>query len=687
VPASASMRAMPFVPSPGPQAPAVWPRLVAPSWSSVVLWAGVALCIAGLISHRLFEQWVPSRTAALLVLAAGSLGIAWLLRRVARIAFADGLLLTWTAALVFFAGPLPSAATLLFAAAAIALGGLATGRDGVAADGIVGVALFAGIVGWLLPLPLHLRWLYIVICLALIAWRRRSLLAAVVDARRSWRDAVDSAPRSAACAVLLLGLASTACWIPTVQFDDLGYHLRLTWMLQNDARYALDPETHAWALAPWAADIVQAIPQLLAGAEARGAVNAMWIALTATGLWQLCAALGGGTRERWWAVSLYASLPLTAALALGMQTETQTASLLVWLAVLALRAPTPRLLLAAAVLIGALLGTKLAATAFALLALPWLLYQQRATLRMATPLAFVLLMLAVGASSYVYAAIVAGNPVLPLFNAWFESPYFAPVHFDDPRWHAGFDAMLPWNLTFDTDRYQEIYDGGGGFLLVAMAGAWLLALRDRATRPLAVLALLMMAVLLSATQYLRYVYPALVLAIPALVVAGVRADPRRAHWLVALVCALNLAFQANGHWMLRGGIVKDAVMAAGQDAPVFADYAPERLLAARIRAEGATGNVLALDPSLPFAAELGARARTTAWYDPSLQAAAARAGRDPSGAAWAALLRDERIGEVLLREASLSPAQRAGLQTSRAVLRARAGAAEWWSLPSDGDAP
>ena len=663
-----------------------------PSLHAALLWAGAAACLGGLFWHRMLEEWVPARTTALLVLALASGAVAWALRRYAGLAWASGLALAWLVALAVFAGPLPLLATLLVAAAAVALGGLLLRGGALAARCVLGLALAAGVLGWLLPLPLHGRWPYAAACIVLLTWQRHALVAALADARRNWSRAHSAAPRPAAFAVLALGLASTACWVPTMQFDDLGYHLRLPWMLQLDGRYALDPEFHAWALAPWAADVLQAVPQLLAGVEARGAVNALWLALTAAGLWRLCAALGGGARERWWTVALYASLPLTAALALGMQTEAQTSALLAWAAVFATSPASTRALYAAAALLGALVATKLAAAGFALLLLPWLLYRQRAVLRPATLLPALLLLCAVGASSYAYAAIVAGNPVLPLLNGWFESPYFGTVNFDDPRWHAGYDAALPWRLTFDTGRYLEAYDGGAGFVLVDLAGAWLLALLGRDTRAVAALALLMVALPLAATQYLRYVQPALVLALPALVVAASRADPRRAHWLLAGVCALNLLFQANGHWMLRTGAVKDAVVAGGRDAPLLAEHAPERLLASALRAHGARpgvagGNVLALDTVAPMMAEFGARARTVGWYDPSLQAAAAAADRDASGRAWLALLRAEGISDVLLRPAVLAPPRRAALQAAGATRVAQSGPAEWWRLPAEGVTP
>src|SRR5690606_42113999 len=105
----------------------------------------------------------------------------------------------------------------------------------------------------------------------LLAWRHRSRLGALRDAGHAWQRTVAADPRATALAVLALGLASTGCWIPTLQDDDVAYHLLLPWSLQLDGRLAMDPDVHAWALAPWAADVLQAVPQLLAGAAARGA--------------------------------------------------------------------------------------------------------------------------------------------------------------------------------------------------------------------------------------------------------------------------------------------------------------------------------------------------------------------------------------------------------------------------------
>jgi hypothetical protein len=293
----------------------------------------------------------------------------------------------------------------------------------------------------------------------------------------------------------------------------------------------------------------------------------------------------------------------------------------------------------------------------------------------------VLTTLAVAGSSYVYAAWIARNPFLPLFNAWFRSPYYDPANFDDARWHGGINAALPWNLTFHTERYLEAFAGGGGFVLVALAGAWLLAFTQRRTRALAIVATTLLVLPLIPLQYLRYLFPALVLLVPVLALITFRFDPRRASWLLIGVCVLNLAFQANSFWLLRIGMVKMTIMEAGRDAPLFRAHVSERNLIAAIR-NTAHGDVLALDPDRPYVAELGVHGRSISAYDRTLQRAVHFADADPSGAAWVALLRNAGVTDVLFRPGKETASQRAALRALGAERKAVEGDLEWWHVPA-----
>lgn len=649
---------------------------------ALLLWAGMAACAIGLVVHRMWEALPFPRFFEHVLLALLALAAAWPMQRWLGWQRATSLLAVWLVTLAVFAGPLPVVAVAALAATATGLGGLIM-RGPVALP--LGLAIIAGTLGWLLPLQVHYRAVYLACCVAVIAWRRVAITEAARIAWRHFEDNARAAPRASTAALLLLGLASTGAWLPTMQYDDVVYHLGLPWQLQDTARYAMDPTLQVWALAPWAGDVLQAVVQVLAGGEARGALNALWLAIAAGAAFALVAAMGGDATRRWWAVALLGSLPLSMALAGGMQTELPAMALLPALAWLVLRDGddgAPRGLVAGALLFGALWGLKTMHGAVALPLLVWAAWRHRVHIRWrwlppAAGLAFL-----VGGSSYTYAWAIAGNPVLPLLNGMFRSSYFAATDFNDGRWQGGLDADVLWDIGFDTERYFESFDGGFGFVQIALAGAWLLALCDARTRGLAIVSGLGLLLPLLPLQYARYLQPALVLALPALVVAVPRLrGATAAFWTL---CVLNLAFAANAHWMLRTGALKRAIGAGGGDTLLLERYLPERVLAAQLRdAEDASGIVLVMPGSGVALAELGQRGRNMLWYSPRWEAEAARADADASGAAWVRVLRDNRIAHVVLKPARLSPAQRAGLQRSDAALAATAGDAQWWRLPDD----
>ncbi len=648
----------------------------------VLLWLGMALCVAGWVANRMWQALPFPRFFEHVLMAMISLALAWLVRRWRGLSWAAALGMVWLLALGVFAGPLPVLAVALLAASAIALGSLLLPGP-IALP--LGLAMLAGALGWLLQLQIHTRITYAVACIALIAWRHAELMAALRSVRNHFTESLRANPRAGAAAMLLLGLASTGAWLPTMQYDDVVYHLGLPWQLQTSAHYLPDPAVQVWALAPWAGDVLQGVAQVLAGREARGAMNALWLAMSAGAVFALVAALGGDARRRWWSVALLASLPLSMALAAGMQTELPAMAFLPALAWLVLRQPGQdgaRGLLGGAVLFGALCGLKVMHGIVALPILAWAAWRHRQHISWRWLPAALLVVLAVGGSSYVTAWLATGNPVLPLMNAWFRSPFFVAANFNDPRWQGGLDGDVLWDVSFDTEHYFESYDGGFGFLLIALAGVWLLALRDPRTRGLAAVASIGLLLPLLPLQYARYLQPALVLLLPALVVAYPAVQ--RASIAFWALCVLNLAFATNANWMLHTGAMKQVVRNLGRDAPTLRRFVPERVLAMRLREPAnREGAVLVLPGSNIALAELGARGRNMLWYSPRWEAEGVRVDADASGKAWAALLRGNRIRHVVLQPAKLTPAQRAGLALSGARLVQEQGDAQWWRIPDN----
>ncbi|NOT87376.1 MAG: hypothetical protein HOP03_04255 [Lysobacter sp.] len=656
--------------------PAPWPRLLVA--------AGVLATFAGLIAHETWRALPIERFALSLALALIAWMLAWPLKRWLRVSWATALVAVWCAALALYAGPLQVLATAVLGLGALSIGLRLTpdalpARMAVAAT--VGLMVVAGLAGWVITLPIHSVWLWSLVLLMSIAWQRHALLHATRITTTGWNQAVATSPRAAALCVMLFGLTSTACWLPALQMDDLTYHLGLPTQLMQHARYAPAAEYQVWSFAPWAGDVLHGIASVLSRREAHGAVNALWLAMAAGAAWSIASSLRASTSERWASLALFASLPPLAWIAAGMQTElAATAVTLALVAVIV--ADTPGRLWAGAVLFAGLFALK---PVHGMAALPLLLYAgwTRWPLwpwrRLATAS---LLFAALALSSYAQSWLATGNPVLPVFNSVFQSPYFPSEQFNDPRWHAGFRPDLPWRITFDTARYVEGWDGGFGFVLTALSGLWLLQLFRPGKRILMLAVTATVLLPLMPMQYARYAFPGVALLAVLLPIGGEIALGRRMlSWLVVGVCVLNLAYQANASWLHHSAALKRTIRSPFDDTATLQAYLPERVLLRRLPRDD-TGLVLATDPARGFIAELGGRGRALSSHDPSLAAAALRANGDLSGAAWTGLFARERIRWVLLNTDTATPALRAGLARAGAKRDATLESFELWRRPA-----
>lgn len=643
---------------------------------------GPLAVVIGFAHARMWQHLPWERLALSLVLALLATVIAWPLRRYTRLPWSLALMIVWAAALPLFVGPLPVLASLLLASAALAVGTWLVPAGMPARVPValcVGLALIGGVAGWTLSWPLHSTsaWAGVLLILALLG--RHRLTSVLGESIAGLRDAVERSPRWATFAVMLFGLASTACWIPTMQFDDLAYHLGLPNHLLLYGRYQPDPAHQIWSFAPWLGDVLQGIAVLLAREDARGGVNALWLALIAPLSWSASAALGARPAERWACVALVGSFPPLVWMAAGMQTELPATALLLAALVVA-TSREPRWLWPAAVLFAGLLALK---TMHAFAAIPlgaFALWHQRGrptTSALAVSCALVLL---VAGSSYLQAWWNTGNPLMPLFNNLFHSPYLPAEPYRDSRWFTGFSLALPWLMTFDTPRFVEAFNGGIGFTLTALAGVWLVALLRKRGRGIAIALTLVAWLPLVPMQYVRYTYPGMILLAVLLVVRGEDMLGRRGFgWLFAGVCMLNLAFQANSGWPHHSAAIKRTIQTFSDAEAIFPHYVPERSLIRRLP-EDDNGIVLTTDPSRAYIAELGLRGRGVFDHDPELSAARLLAEADASGEQWRTLFETSGARWIVIVPAKASAPLRNALALAGARRVDAVGDAEMWRL-------
>lgn len=598
-------------------------------WPPVILfWAGFVLFAFGFVSNTLWRD-IPLDPGRLLAeLALASVVGALVLWRLLRCSFATAMLAVWLVALACLAGFASSVAVLLIASGALAIGSCIVPEGWqarVPLSLLAGFALMAGVVGWTLPFHIdNLRAVYAGALVLLVAWRWRVLVEMLRPVHAAWSEAVAAAQVPAALAVLTLGVVSTCAWLPTILFDDLSYHIGLPSQLVRLGYYRMAAGSNVWALAGWSADVLHGIAWVVAGAESRGAVDALWFAASSVLVWRLCEALELGAALRWLAVALFASMPELAYTLASMQTEGPTIAVMLGLALLIQRSRSaePRELKMIAILFGLLLGLKVSNLWFALPLGLWLLWQWRARLPWRVLPVSLLLMVIVAGSSYVYAWVLTGNPVLPIFNGIFHSPYFPPVNFSDPRWHTGFGWDIVWRVVFHSSAFDESGAKAAPFALIALGGCFLVALARPRSRALALVAATAFLLPLSIIQYLRYATPGLALVIPVMLCGLPAPGGQERHrqmqavflWLLVPV---TLAFMTGVCWQFRSGVLQ-TFLTDGKTG-VFAKFAPTRSIAEWMRVrDDKTARILMLNPSQPFAAEMDGRAFDGSWYDPTL---------------------------------------------------------------------
>jgi len=587
---------------------------------------GAGLLAFGFLRHPPAWELLAPRLADALVAALGAGLVAGLLSWRFRTSPAALLLAALVPALgILLSGLTGAVATALLLAGAAALATLLPATTGVTVvvRWLAGLMLLAGIGGWWLPFPVHHVGTWGPALALLVAWRREAIARDARSLAGEFRDACRAAPRTAFVASLLVTVSTLPAWLPVWMADDVSYHLMLPWELMRFGHARFDIGTQVWALAPWSTDVLHAVTSVLAGHETTGFLNAAWLLAAAWLVQCLGRALGLPAGLAWLAVAAYATLPMTFMLAGSLQVESATPALFAALALVLLQrlpaSPGPMMLVA--VLAGGLLGSK---TSNGLLLLPflaWWLWQWRTgVLRPALLPALVLGLLAAG-SSYAYAWALSGNPVLPLFNGLFQSPWFPPEDFLDTRWTQGLGWDLPWRWVVEPDRFHEGIRGAAGIVPWVMLGALPFAVAAARSRALALAAMAAAALLLSQIQYLRYLHPLMPLFCVLMVAgaAGHAALARQRLLTVAasLLVAVQFVLLPTASW----GLVGDSLRRLAQDGPDAAllNLAPERLLARHFRTTAAPDDLLLFTQSGATAiAELPRQSMAMNWHSETL---------------------------------------------------------------------
>jgi 4-amino-4-deoxy-L-arabinose transferase-like glycosyltransferase len=475
-----------------------------------------------------------------------------------------------------------------------------------------------------------------------------------------------------ACIIILsLHLAMVA--LPDRYYDALASHLYIASYVSAHRAWGFDAANYAFAYTPIGADMLYALMFLLQGETAARLLNFSAFLFTGAAVFQV--ANKNGSREAAiWTVVLFVSIPMMLIESATLFVE-HTVTLFVMTAVAVLVLSKFRgnvvthlmimLLLAGATMVklhGALAALLIAPVAIAAC------FRENISAEVAKRI-FVLtgLVAVVAVWPYLYSWVHTGNPVFPLFNNIFKSPYFASVEFVDSRWIGKLSIFLPYRMTFASSDYVEAYDGAIGFsLLIFFAAGFAAAIIDRNSIALFCggLACLLIILLVFKTQYLRY----LVILFPLLMVAVGFGLDRMARLnylrkplaaLVGVVTLLNVYKMPAGGWILGVSDLR-ACCDESYRRQLELDQAPERVVN-RIINEIAGVNSRVFYVGNPFGALLSGTAIYSNWYNTRFSSAL---GMISSGPEFASLI--ERIAPTYIVIDTSSPGRLEALATEYA---------------------
>ena len=486
-------------------------------------------------------------------------------------------------------------------------------------------------------------------------------------AAAAWRHVFEVASRANAvllfALVVLTGYVARFVLFPSVTYDDHALHLRMWTVLSERHVYDFDVRSQIWAVAPFAVDLLHASLSLVAQADARAALNLALLAFLLYAFWRLAGVFVRRVNQRLLLSLLFVSTPMLSILLISLQTELMLAVLATCGSVLLLdkrvalaSAGGAAMLMVAALcaatkLPGAVLGLILLA-AFA--AVAWRQGRLRVpAAQLPVLLCVTLLATVVALHSYAYAWHVTGNPLFPLYNAYFKSPLFGPYNFLDLRYVHGVSLTSWLGVFFNTSAFYESKNYVAGFqylFLLPLALLSLLACRQH--RGLRILAPLcgFGFIMFLAVQYWRYLFPVMPLASAALGALFLRARRRTRSGQVLgrpMVAGALLVFAIANLYFLPG-ISWNFETPAGslygeqQKLRFVEKRMPEYLFNMQLNRDDPGARVL-FASTRPAGATLSGTPVYTNWYAPAIQASA---GAIASPAQLSAFLKEQRIRYV-----------------------------------------
>jgi hypothetical protein len=617
---------------------------------------------------------------ALLVICCA--GLAFLIDRKLRIRWPASLLLATVFGSLCIFGFVPTAQLSVFVLSSTAIGIFLSNMLGSAQLKLPplslsvtgGAAIYALVLTLISPIPINTPLLHAGLAcgpllLLLHPNTRRALIVATRASYQTgdgkvWPHLLTGVGLTTLCFLLLLHALFAG--MPERYWDAMVMHLYIPSYVSGHRAWEYDASSYLWAFFPAGVDWLYTSFYLVSGELGARLYNVTAFAL-------LCAVLYETLRRfaaahiAIWIVVLFASMPVAFLESATLFVE-HTLALWITAAVAIILASDLKIdigsFILSLVLLGAACVSKLHGALATVVIGPVLLILflkgrppagQIAKAAIATCL--------VGVSAvfpYALSSLHTGNPVFPLYNDIFRSPYYPPVAFYDSRWIGHLDWQILYNATFFSGRFLEAESGALGLsaiLLVPIAFTSAIVQPKPRTIMVLAIALAIAAPILASIQYLRYIYPLFpllfVASAPALTVLEQNRLARPI--VIALlmgVTIFNVYKSPSAGWLLQGPDFR-VVFDARLRRALTEALVPERLANELINmTAGSTARVLYTGS--PYGALLQGKALYTDWYNPQLNDAFTHL-TDPEQVR--ALLSRWQVSHVVQNDAAPKPGQ------------------------------
>lgn len=368
--------------------------------------------------------------------------------------------------------------------------------------------------------------------------------------------------------LMLFTYISSYCFFPTVTWDEQALHLSVWTQLTATGQFLVDPEHQVWTAAPNLVALIHGITSLVAGADTKSAMNFYLFVFTIGGVFSIFKKINLNVNDSITLATLYVSTPIIAILMVTLQTDLSLGLCLVCavLCVLSLDqdgipAALGGLFCGALALSAKLPGILIAAPMAILVLLHFLRSKYYKSFNLADWLRIILLLtIALGLALWAYAKAFyyTGNPVFPLYNSIFESPYIGVENFRDNRWYHGANLDSFAGLFFETMKHMEVSNNFvGGFQYFLLVPVAVLIAFWRAHKNFLIISFVVFfyfAPIFYSLQYLRYFYAVMPLASVLIAIFFLTRNNKKIFrhlslFSIYLITVLNFSFMPGVSWL------------------------------------------------------------------------------------------------------------------------------------------